>query len=157
MGFAASGILATAMASSPRYTFAFSGDGSFTMNPQILIDAVEHGARGCIIVFDNRRMAAISGLQVAQHGTAYRTWDSVSVDYAALASSVKGVKGFFAGFDAQALSDALHAAYDHRGLSLVHVPVYAGSDERGGLGVYGTWNVGTWCADVQAEHHRIGL
>ncbi len=45
------------------------GDGSFMMNPQILIDGVEHGVRGTIVIFDNRRMAAITGLQVAQYGT----------------------------------------------------------------------------------------
>ena len=32
------------------------------MNPQVLIDAVAHGVRGMIVVFDNR-MAAISGLR----------------------------------------------------------------------------------------------
>jgi 3D-(3,5/4)-trihydroxycyclohexane-1,2-dione acylhydrolase (decyclizing) len=31
----------------------------------------------------------------------------------------------------------------------VHVPVYCGPDERGGLGAWGQWNVGNWCADVQ--------
>ena len=26
---------------------------------------------------------------------------------------------------------------------------YAGADERAGLGAWGQWNVGNWCADVQ--------
>ena len=42
MGFAASALLASGLADKPRYGIAFSGDGSFMMNPQILIDAVEH-------------------------------------------------------------------------------------------------------------------
>ncbi|NLV40675.1 MAG: thiamine pyrophosphate-binding protein, partial [Candidatus Hydrogenedentes bacterium] len=35
MGFAVSALLATAMTDTPFYAVAFSGDGSFTMNPQI--------------------------------------------------------------------------------------------------------------------------
>ena len=59
----------------PRYGIAFCGDGSFMMNPQILIDGVEHGLRGMIVIFDNRRMAAITGLQLAQYGEDFRTND----------------------------------------------------------------------------------
>ncbi len=157
MGFAVSALLAGALADRPVYAFAFSGDGSFTMSPQILVDGVEHGVRGCILLFDNRRMAAISGLQVAQYEKDYHTSDSVQVDYVALASSVKGVKGIFGGYDPRSLSTALETAIEHPGLSLIHIPVYWGSDELGWLGVYGSWNVGNWCEAVQAEHHRIGL
>ena len=63
------------MTEKPFYGLAFSGDGSFTMNPQILIDGVEHGARGCILLLDNRRMAAISGLQYAQYNKEHATSD----------------------------------------------------------------------------------
>ena len=38
MGFAVSALLASAAADRPRYGIAFTGDGSFMMNPQILID-----------------------------------------------------------------------------------------------------------------------
>ena len=157
MGLAASGLLCTAMADKPVYTFAFSGDGSFTMTPQIIFDGVEHGARGCLIIFDNRSMGAIAGLQVAQFGHAYRTNDSVDVDYTALAGSVKGVNALFGGYDAVSFKEALEKAYAYDGLSVVTVPVYIGDDELGGLGVYGSWNVGNWCTEVQREHHRIGL
>ena len=91
MGFAASALLASALADNPRYGIAFSGDGSFMMNPQILIDAIEHRAQGMIVIFDNRRMAAITGLQLAQYKTEFRTNDHVAVDYQKLASSVSGV------------------------------------------------------------------
>src|SRR5262245_36553782 len=91
MGFAASALLGSALAEKPRYGIAFSGDGSFMMNPQILIDAVEHGVRGMIVIFDNRRMAAITGLQVAQYRNEFRTNDRVAVDYVRLASAVDGV------------------------------------------------------------------
>src|SRR5262249_9019050 len=60
MGFAPSALLASAIADKPRYGIAFCGDGSFMMNPQILIDGVEHGVKGMIVIFDNRRMAAIT-------------------------------------------------------------------------------------------------
>jgi 3D-(3,5/4)-trihydroxycyclohexane-1,2-dione acylhydrolase (decyclizing) len=139
------------------YSFAFSGDGSFTMTPQILFDGVEHGARGCLVIFDNRSMAAIAGLQKAQYGNIYRTRDSVDIDYKALAGAVKGVKALSGGYDADSLVRALEEAYAYDGLSVVTVPVYMGDDELGNLGVFGDWNVGAWCEEVQKEHHRIGL
>ncbi|HEY9054658.1 MAG TPA: thiamine pyrophosphate-dependent enzyme [Rectinemataceae bacterium] len=157
MGLAASGLLCTAIADKPVYTFAFSGDGSFTMNPQIIFDGVEHGAKGCIIIFDNRSMGAIAGLQKAQYGHEYRTRDSLDIDYAALAGSVRGVKSLRGGYDAASFRKALDEAYDYDGLSVISLPVYMGDDELGGLGVYGSWNVGSWCDEVQKEHHRIGL
>ena len=67
------------------------------------------------------------------------------------------VKGIFAGFSPESFLRALEEACAHAGLSLVHVPVYAGPHELGGLGVFGSWNVGNWCEEVQREHHRIGL
>lgn len=151
MGFAVSGLLASAMADKPRYGIAFTGDGSFMMNPQVLIDAVEHKLRGMIVIFDNRRMAAITGLQLAQYGKEFRTNDSVPVDYVQLAGAVKGVRALHGGFGANELRATLKDAYTHDGLSVVHVPVYAGPDELAGLGAWGQWNVGNWCDDVQRE------
>jgi 3D-(3,5/4)-trihydroxycyclohexane-1,2-dione acylhydrolase (decyclizing) len=149
MGFAASALVGSALAERPRYGIAFSGDGSFMMNPQVLIDAVEHGVRGMIVVFDNRRMAAISGLQLAQYDAEFRTNDRVAVDYVRLASAVPGVLALSGGDHADALRAALQSAHAHDGLSLVHVPVYCGPNELGGLGAWGQWNVGNWCEDVQ--------
>ena len=40
----------------------------------------------------------------------------------------------------------------HDGVALVHVPVYAGERAEGGLGAYGSWNVGNWCDDVQRRY-----
>jgi hypothetical protein len=97
MGFAASALLGSALATEPRYAIAFCGDGSFMMNPQILIDAVAHGVRGMIVIFDNRRMAAITGLQQAQYGAGFATSDDVAVDYVRLAASVEGVKAVYGG------------------------------------------------------------
>lgn len=151
MGFAASALLASALADKPRYGVAFCGDGSFMMNPQVLIDAVEHRLRGMIVIFDNRRMAAITGLQLAQYGKEFRTSDSVPVDYVRLAGAVKGVRALHGGFSANELRAALKEAHAHDGLSVVHVPVYAGPDELAGLGAWGQWNVGNWCDDVQRE------
>ena len=149
MGFAASALLASAMTDKPRYGVAFCGDGSFMMNPQILIDAVEHKLQGMIVIFDNRRMAAITGLQMAQYGNEFRTNDGVAVDYVRLASAVDGVHAVHGGWSAEELRTALRNARQHGGLSVVHVPVYFGPDERGGLGAWGQWNVGNWCEDVQ--------
>lgn len=157
MGFAVSALLSTAMARSPFYGLAVSGDGSLTMNPQILIDGVEHGVNGCIVVLDNRRMSAISGLQMAQYGHDFATWDKVAVDYVAWAGAIKGVKAIFGGYSTRTLLEALDQAKAHQGLSLIHVPVYYGDNELGGMGVYGRWNVGNWSTQTQALRHHIGL
>ena len=150
MGFAVSALLASAAADTPRYGIAFTGDGSFMMNPQVLIDAVEHGVRGMIVIFDNRRMAAITGLQLAQYNAEFRTNDRVAVDYVQLANAVSGVLAVCGSTSTDSLRTALKAAHGHDGLSVVHVPVYSGPHELGGLGAWGQWNVGNWCADVQS-------
>lgn len=151
MGFAVSALLASAIADKPRYTIAFTGDGSFMMNPQILIDGVEHGVKGTIVIFDNRRMAAITGLQMAQYGHGFRTNDGVAVDYVRLAGAVSGINAIHGGWTVDELKAALKTAHAYDGLSVIHVPVYAGEHELAGLGAWGQWNVGNWCADVQRE------
>ena len=154
MGFAVSALLSGALARKGRYAVAFTGDGSFAMNPQVLIDGGAHGVRGTILLLDNRRMAAISQLQLAQYGADFRTSDTVAVDYVRMAESVAGVKALFGGFDRASLSRALEEAFAHPGLSLVHVPVYFGDHPSGGMGAYGRWNVGNWCDDVQERYTR---
>jgi 3D-(3,5/4)-trihydroxycyclohexane-1,2-dione acylhydrolase (decyclizing) len=151
MGFAACALLASAAADHPRYGIAFCGDGSFMMNPQILIDGVEHGVKGTLVIFDNRRMAAISGLQQAQYNTEFKTSDSVAVDYERMASAVAGVLALHGGYSQESLRAALRQAKEHDGLSVIHVPIYAGDHELAGLGAWGQWNVGNWCHDVQNE------
>ncbi|MEJ5362514.1 MAG: thiamine pyrophosphate-dependent enzyme [Spirochaetota bacterium] len=154
MGFASSSVLVSGIVNKPM--IAFCGDGSFMMNPQILIDGVQHNARGIIVIFDNRRMSAITGLQYAQYGNEYKTSDSVEVDYVAMANAVKGVQGLFGGYSCYELENALQQAYAYQGLSVIHVPVYYGPHELGGMGVFGHWNVGNWCTSVQEEYHRLG-
>jgi 3D-(3,5/4)-trihydroxycyclohexane-1,2-dione acylhydrolase (decyclizing) len=152
MGFSGSALLGSAYVQDAKYGIAFTGDGSFMMNPQILIDGVEHGVRGMIALFDNRRMAAITGLQYDQYGKEFKTNDSVAVDYVAMAGSVSGVKAVHAGFTKATLEAALSEAFQHDGLSLVHIPVYTGRDPIAGMGAYGSWNVGNWVDDVQAAY-----
>jgi len=157
MGFAVSALLATAMADPPFFGLALTGDGSFTMNPQVLIDGVEHGASGCILLLDNRRMAAITGLQLAQYGHQHATHDSVEVDYVALAGAVKGVQALHGGYSPAALLAALEQSLAHEGLTLIHLPVYFGPDPLGGLGAFGRWNVGNWSDEVQRLRHQGGI
>ena len=123
----------------------------------MLIDGVAHGARGCILLLDNRRMGAITGLQLAQYGAECGTSDGVAVDYLAWAGAVGGVRALPGGHSPESLTQALDQARLHDGLALIHVPVYFGPDERGGLGAFGRWNVGNWCAATQALRHEIGL
>jgi 3D-(3,5/4)-trihydroxycyclohexane-1,2-dione acylhydrolase (decyclizing) len=157
MGFAVSALLATGVASPPFYALAFSGDGSFTMNPQILIDGAEHGTRGCILLLDNGRMGAITGLQNDQYGQGFATWNTLPIDYLTWARSVPGVLALDGGRTPAELTSALKKAGAHQGLSLIHLPVYFGHDPLGGMGVYGRWNVGNWSEGVQALRHEIGL
>lgn len=157
MGFASSALVATGLASTPFFGIALTGDGSFTMNPQVLIDGVEHGARGAIVLFDNRRQGAISSLQLAQYGVDYATNDSVAVDYQAWAAAVGGVQALHGGTTVGELETALDKAHTHHGLTLIHVPCYFGPDELGGLGSFGRWNVGSWVEQTQALRHRSAL
>jgi 3D-(3,5/4)-trihydroxycyclohexane-1,2-dione acylhydrolase (decyclizing) len=157
MGFAVSAVLAAAVARKPFYPLAVTGDGSFTMNPQILIDGAEHGVKGCILLLDNGRMAAISALQNDQYGAEFATANRLQIDYLAWASGVPGVLALDGGASPDALRSALEQAGSYPGLSLVRVRVYYGTDELGGMGVYGRWNVGNWVKETQALRHEIGL
>lgn len=152
MGFSGSALLSAACEEDAKYGIAFTGDGSFMMNPQILIDAVEHGVRGMIALFDNRRMAAITGLQMAQYEREFKTNDGVAVDYVAMAGAVSGVKALHGGFSREELEAALEKAHAHDGLSLLHIPVYSGEDPIAGMGAYGSWNVGNWVEDVEGRY-----
>ncbi|NJD59325.1 MAG: thiamine pyrophosphate-binding protein, partial [Anaerolineae bacterium] len=157
MGFAVSSLLATGAAEKPFYGLALTGDGSFSMNPQILIDGMQHEARGCILLLDNGRMGAISGLQEAQYGVGFATWDTLKVDYLAWGRSIPGLLALDGGSTPESLQGALEQAGEHFGLSLIHIPVYYGTNPLGGMGVYGRWNVGNWCDEVQGLRHDIGL
>jgi 3D-(3,5/4)-trihydroxycyclohexane-1,2-dione acylhydrolase (decyclizing) len=157
MGFAVSSLLATGVAREPFFGLALTGDGSFTMNPQILIDGSEHGAHGCILLLDNGRMGAISGLQQDQYGVGFATWNTIRLDYLEWGRAIPGLLAIDGSGTPQALHTALERAWEHNGLSLIHVLVYYGPDPLGGMGVYGRWNVGNWCEDVQSLRHTIGL
>ena len=160
MGFAASALLATGLATVPFLGVALTGDGSFLMQPQILVDGVQHGARGVVALLDNRRMGAITGLQVSQYGAEgdhATDHNGVAVDWIAWARAVPGVLALDGGRDPDALLAALDTAGAHDGLSLVHVPVYFGDDPLGGMGEFGRWNVGSWVEGTQAMRHDIGL
>ena len=157
MGFASSALLATGLSKSRFFGVAMTGDGSFTMNPQILIDGIQHNARGVIVLLDNRRQGAISSLQRDQYGVDYATNDQVAVDYCAWAAAIKGVQALHGGYSTDELSSALDAAYSHNGLTLIHVPIYFGSDPLGGLGSFGRWNVGSWVASTQELRHQLEI
>jgi 3D-(3,5/4)-trihydroxycyclohexane-1,2-dione acylhydrolase (decyclizing) len=94
---------------------------------------------------------------LAQYGTDHATNDAVAVDYVAWARAVGGIKALDGGRSPDSLVAALDQAWEYDGLSLIHVPVYFGLDELGGMGVFGRWNVGNWCTETQALRHKIGL
>ena len=102
-----------------------------------------------IVIFDNRRMGAITGLQIGQYKNEYRTSDKVAVDYLQLAAAVRGVRALHGGWNKAELRHALEQGHAYAGLSVVYVPVYFGEDPLGGMGAWGSWNVGNWCEGVQ--------
>ena len=155
MGFASSAVLATGIARTPFFGVAMTGDGSFSMNPQILIDGVQHRSRGVIMLFDNRRQGAISSLQLDQYGIDFATNDQVAVDYRAWAAATSGVQALHGGYSLDELTEALEKAYAHDGLSLVHVPIYFGPNPLGGLGSFGRWNVGPWVNNTEQLRHQL--
>ncbi len=157
MGFGVSALLATALSGDAPYSLSVVGDGSFLMNPQALVDGVVHGARGAAVVLDNRRMGAISGLQQAQYGEAYGTYDDAAVNYVQLASSIKGVEAVSGAGGAEHLVAALDRVFEHGGVGLVHVPVYYGDDPQGSIEAFGRWNVGSWVEETQSLRHRMSL
>jgi 3D-(3,5/4)-trihydroxycyclohexane-1,2-dione acylhydrolase (decyclizing) len=99
----------------------------------VLIEAVEHGVRGMIVISDNRRMAVRHRLVARAIHLESRTNDR-------LAATVAGMHAVSGADDAEALRAALKSAHGHDGPSLVHVPVYCGPDELDGLGAWGQWN-----------------
>jgi 3D-(3,5/4)-trihydroxycyclohexane-1,2-dione acylhydrolase (decyclizing) len=81
----------------------------------------------------------------------------MKVDYSRLGNCIPGLLALDGGCTQAAFKEALEQAGNHPGLSLIHLPVYYGPNPLGGMGVYGRWNVGGWCDDVQAMRHEIGL
>jgi len=157
MGFATSAIVASGIATQQFPVVALTGDGSFTMNPQALIDGIEHGAQGVIVILDNRRQGAISSLQRGQYGVDYATNDSVEVDYRAWAAAVSGITALHGGYRPEELEAALEQAATAGGLAVIHVPVYFGDDPLGGMGSFGRWNVGSWVAETSALRHELEI
>jgi 3D-(3,5/4)-trihydroxycyclohexane-1,2-dione acylhydrolase (decyclizing) len=154
MGFATSALLATAADPSMPPVVALTGDGSLLMTPQALIDGVAQGARGTIVVLDNRRMSAISSLQRDQYGTQFATWDEAVVNFANLDQVIDGLVSIDGAGGMEGLHSALGKAAAVDGVSLVHVPVYFGPDPLGGLGAHGAWNVGPWVPATQQLRHE---
>jgi 3D-(3,5/4)-trihydroxycyclohexane-1,2-dione acylhydrolase (decyclizing) len=102
-------------------------------------------------------MSAISALQMDQYGVDFATNDSVKVNYVSLANAIEGVNAMHGGYDGKSLLSALNSAREFKGLSVIHLPVYYGPNELGGLGAFGRWNVGVWSEETQKLRHEIGL
>ena len=62
------------------------------------------------------------------------------------------MKAIWGGTSARDLRAALVEARAYDGLSVIHVPVYCGENPLGGMGAYGSWNVGNWVEDVQQKY-----
>jgi hypothetical protein len=82
MGFATAALMASAIADRPRYPIAFSGDGSFMMNPQVLLDGTEHHLRGThsssSIIAAWRRLLVSRTRSTAQNSGRATAWRSTT-------------------------------------------------------------------------------
>ncbi len=126
--------------------WAFSGDGSFTKNPQSWLDGVEHGVRGCVVLFDNRRMAAISGASSnAQYGRTYKTSDAVESELCPrMAGSVtRGAPPSTAVRRPNLIGRRWKKPAAHEGISVGARTGLLGDDSSAVWAYSGTWNVGT--------------
>ena len=106
------------------------------------------------MVLDNRRMGAISSLQEAQYDAQFATWDDAVVRFAELGRVIEGLVGIDGSGGVDGLRKALAEAATYNGVTVVHVPVYFGSDPMGGLGSHGSWNVGPWVPETQRDRHQ---
>jgi 3D-(3,5/4)-trihydroxycyclohexane-1,2-dione acylhydrolase (decyclizing) len=109
------------------------------------------------VLLDNRRQGAISSLQLDQYGVDYATNDQVAVDYQAWAAATTGVQALHGGHALDDLEAALDKAYDYDGLTLIHVPIYFGTNPLGGLGSFGRWNVGPWVGKTEELRHQLEI
>jgi 3D-(3,5/4)-trihydroxycyclohexane-1,2-dione acylhydrolase (decyclizing) len=146
MGYEIAGGLGVKMAAPDRRVYVLVGDGSYLMMAQEIVTAVQERLAITIILLDNDGFASIGGLSESVgsggFGTRYRERNPATgeldggvlpVDLAANAESL-GARVWRANTIA-AFRDALAAAADHTGVSVIAVPV----DRESRVGGYDSW------------------
>ena len=68
-----------------------------------------------------------------------------------------GVLALDGGDTPESLRAALEQVHAHKGLGVIHVPVYAGPEELGDMGAHGQWNVGNWVDEVQTTYRNTNI
>lgn len=160
MGFAPSAVLATAIPGCCERVVALCGDGSLMMYPQILLDGVEHGARGVIVVVDNASQGAIASLQLEQYGSIFATTRRTKVDFTEFSAVVPGLRTAGPVFTSSDLQKAVKEGCSEDALMVIHVPVTTwakGDASKGSVGSFGRWNVGPWCTEVRETARRSNV
>ena len=56
-----------------------------------------------------------------------------------------------------ALAAALNEAHAHAGCPWCTFQSITVPNPLGGMGAYGSWNVGNWVTDVQQRYHSLGV
>jgi 3D-(3,5/4)-trihydroxycyclohexane-1,2-dione acylhydrolase (decyclizing) len=146
MGYEIAGGLGVKMAAPDRRVYVLVGDGSYLMMAQEIVTAVQERLAITIVLLDNHGFASIGGLSESigsgGFGTRYRARNPASgeldggvlpVDLAANAESL-GARVWRANTIA-AFREALTAATDHTGVSVIAVPV----DRESRVGGYDSW------------------
>jgi 3D-(3,5/4)-trihydroxycyclohexane-1,2-dione acylhydrolase (decyclizing) len=146
MGYEIAGGLGVKMAAPDRRVYVLVGDGSYLMMAQEIVTAVQERLAITIVVLDNHGFASIGGLSESVgsggFGTRYRERNPATgeldggvlpVDLAANAESL-GARVWRANTIA-AFRDALAAAADNTGVSVIAVPV----DRESRVGGYDSW------------------
>ncbi len=120
MAFSLPAAIATALTDPSRAVVAFTGDGGLMMCAGELATAAQHGARICVVVFNDGALSLISLKQRSrQLPTEGVEWPKE--DFAAVAEGF-GVKGFRARTVVE-YEKALQAALAHKGPTLIDVDV----------------------------------
>jgi acyl-CoA reductase-like NAD-dependent aldehyde dehydrogenase len=109
------------------------------------------GVNTCAVALPEAPFGGIKQSGYGREGGASAIYDYLNA--VRLAAAVEGVFAVEGGTSADELEQALRRAHAHKGLSLVHVPVYFGPD----VGAYGRWNVGAWCVEAEAAYHEAAI
>ncbi|HEU4687905.1 MAG TPA: thiamine pyrophosphate-dependent enzyme, partial [Vicinamibacterales bacterium] len=145
MGYEIPGAIGAKLGDPARHVWCFIGDGTYLMMPQELLTAVQEKLKMTVVIVDNRGYGSIAALSNSLGGQEFGTrfferssdgrlaGPMLEVDFAANARSY-GAEVFSAS-TARELREALAAAKEYDGLSVIYVQV----DSQARFGGSGAW------------------
>lgn len=129
MGFSLPAAIAAQLVLPDQNVVAVTGDGGFQMNLQELATAVEHRLPITILIFNDGGYGMVKDRQLRQVKKTYAAQFLHNTHYAKIAEAY-GAKGFRLE-TVKDLRANLRAAIEHRGVSVVDIPIQQYSDIQG--------------------------